>query len=518
MKNSKILILLFVSLMLVTMLFVTSCDKNNNEVSNEEPIMSETQEETTHQHIFGEWTTVKEPSCSEKGSKERNCECGEKETEIIDSKHFYTEIVTAPTKTTDGYTTHTCSVCNDSYTDTVVPAIGSTGLAYEINEASKTCTVTGTGTCTDSEVAIPQIIDGYTVTAIGENAFADGTTITSIKIPESIKSIGLRAFYSCSGITEITIPKSVTDIGTQIFYKCENLNKVYYNSSYSNRNNAFLDLSHINTIVFGGNTVPKEILYKHKFITEIVILDPVKRIASNTFYGCSSLISVTIPDSVTSINFGLFSYCSRLTSVTIPDSVTSIGGNAFYGCSSLTSVYINSIEAWLNCEFANLDSNPCCNGASIYLNNELLTDLVIPDSVTSIGKYMFCGCSSLTSVTIPDSVTSIGGNAFYGCSSLTSVTIPDSVTSIGEWAFCGCSSLTSVTIPDSVTSIGKYAFYGCSSLTSVYYDGTATDWASISIGSYNSALSYATRYYYSETQPTATGNYWHYIDGVPTAW
>ncbi|MBR4013920.1 MAG: leucine-rich repeat domain-containing protein [Clostridia bacterium] len=445
--------------------------------------MSEPQEETTHQHIFGEWTTVKEPSCSEKGSKERSCECGEKETEILDPKHFYTEIVTVPTKTTDGYTTHTCSVCNDSYTDTVVPAIGSTGLAYEINEASRTCTVTGMGTCTDSEVAIPQIIDGYTVTAIGEKAFANCTTITSIKIPESVKSIGYRAFYGCSGITEITIPKSVTDIGTQIFYKCENLNKVYYNSSYSNRDNAFLNLSHINTIVFGGNTVPKEILYEHKFITEIVILDPVKSIENDAFWHCSNLTSVTIlSNSITRI--GGFTGCSSLTSFTIPDSVTTINSMAFCSCSSLTSI-------------------------------------TIPDSVTSIRNYAFKNCSSLTSITIPESVTSISEEMFMQCSSLKSIILHDAVTSIHYRAFWGCSSLTSIIIPNSVTYIGEGAFYETKNLESAYYEGTVSEWKNISFVhglESTTGLSRICRYY-SKTQPAdTTYKYWHYVNGVPTEW
>ena len=96
-----------------------------------------------------------------------------------------------------------------------------------------------------------------------------------------------------------------------------------------------------------------------------------------------------------------------------------------------------------------------------------LTQVVISDGVTSIGKYAFYDCSSLTSITIPYSVTSIGHEAFYGCSSLTSVMLPDSVTSIGNCAFSGCSSLTSITIPDGVTSIGEGAFAYCSSLTSI---------------------------------------------------
>jgi hypothetical protein len=97
--------------------------------------------------------------------------------------------------------------------------------------------------------------------------------------------------------------------------------------------------------------------------------------------------------------------------------------------------------------------------------------------------------------------------------------IPDSVTSIGSSAFRGCSSLTSIVIPNSVKTIDQRAFYDCSNLTIVYYDGTAEDWESVSIKSDNTALTDATRYYYSETQPTTTGNYWHYDEnGVPTKW
>ena len=156
------------------------------------------------------------------------------------------------------------------------------------------------------------------------------------------------------------------------------------------------------------------------------------------------------------------------------------------------------------------------------------TALTLPRSFTAydgtqvdryeIYKYAFYNCSSLTSITIPDGVTSIGEFAFWNCSSLTSITIPDGVTSIGDRAFYHCSSLTSITIPDSVTSIGYYAFDDCDSLSKVYYGGTAEDWADISIGSYNSALTSATRYYYSETPPTDEGNYWHYVDGKIVEW
>ena len=301
----------------------------------------------------------------------------------------------------------------------VVMALGSVVIATESRYGTKISgfneieIVEYRGNATSVE--IPSRIYGMKVIRIGDDAFHNCSSLTSITIPNSVTSIGEYAFLGCSSLTSITIPDSVTSIGDY----------------------AFPD--------------------------------------------CISLTSITIGNGVTNIGDTAFSYCSSLTSITIPDSVTSIGEYAFEGCSSLTSI-------------------------------------TIPDSVTSIGGRAFEGCSSLTSITIPDSVTSIDYAAFLDCSSLTSVTIPNSVTSIGYGAFSGCRSLTSVTIPDSVTIIGHYAFEDCSSLTSVYYTGTSTQWDSITIDSYNSQLTSATRYYYSETQPTTSGNYWRYVDGVPTPW
>ena len=183
-----------------------------------------------------------------------------------------------------------------------------------------------------------------------------------------------------------------------------------------------------------------------------------------------------IPDGVTSIgNYAFYGY-DRLTSVTIPDSVMRIGRDAFGECTSLESVYITDIVKWVAIDFAEYDDNPLYYAGNLYLNGELVTDLVIPDGVMSIGSYAFRGCRSLTSITIPDSVMRIGNYAFAYCTSLSSVTIGSSVTSIGYATFMGCTSLTSVTIPNSVTSIGSSAFWDCYSLEAVRFEGTVEQW------------------------------------------
>ena len=203
-------------------------------------------------------------------------------------------------------------------------------------------------------------------------------------------------------------------------------------------------------------------------LTSVTIPNSVTSISKSAFAGCSGLTSVTIPNSVTSIGSSAFYYCSGLTSVTIGNSVTSIGSGAFCDCSGLKKVIVKDIAAWCGIKFDDSSSNPLLYAQHIYSDEDTeITNLIIPNSVTSIGDGAFHRCSGLTSVTIPNSVTSIGSGAFYYCSGLTSVTIPNSVTSIGESAFWGCSSLTSITIPNSVTSIGDDAFNGCSSLTSV---------------------------------------------------
>ena len=163
------------------------------------------------------------------------------------------------------------------------------------------------------------------VTSIGESAFENCRSLTSVTIPDSVTSIGERAFSYCKSLTSVTIPNSVTSIGKQAFMYCTSLTGV--------------TIPHSVTSISGGAFSYCESL------TSVTIPNSVTSIGEQTFYNCTSLASVTIPDSVTSISGAAFYNCTSLTSVTIPDSVTSIGEWAFYDCTSLTDVYYAGSEA-----------------------------------------------------------------------------------------------------------------------------------------------------------------------------
>ncbi|MBO5904528.1 MAG: leucine-rich repeat protein [Clostridia bacterium] len=442
-------------------------------------------------------------TCTQTGLTEgKHCsDCGMilvKQQVVPMTEHDYEDTVVPPTETEKGYTFHKCKNCGHEMTDSYTGATLAKGLEYTI--ANGACTITGIGTCTETEVHIPERIENCPVTAIADKAFEDQTQITKIGLPSTMKTLGQRAFYGCTGLTEFTVPASVTNVGHQVFYKCDNLATVYYNSSFSpDKDKVFLNIPSIKTVVFGGDSVPYQICYNCANIENVTVKDSVTSIGNHAFYNCSRLTSIDIPNGVLSIGHYAFGDCTGLTGMEIPNSVTSIGHYAFGGCSSLTGIEI-------------------------------------PDSVTRIGSGTFSGCSSLDSITLPfvgesrkntsrtyqypfgyifGTSSYTGGisitQSYYGSSSLwpTSSTfyIPSSLKSVtitgGDipyGAFSNCSTLSSITLGDSVTSIDYEVFHSCSSLTSLYINDLES-WLNVNLSAHDSHPLYS-----------AGGNL--YIDGV----
>ena len=312
----------------------------------------------------------------------------------------------------------------------------------------------------DKSTNIGKLVFSGPVTSIPDGAFSGASTLKSINLPEGIRKIGIKAFAN-TGLTSIKIPGSIESIGSGAFIECSSLTRVLASDIESWCNIKFVD-EDANPLKFAG-----KLYIDDELVTDVVIPSSVSVIKDYTFYGAKFLKNITIPDSV-----------------------VSIGYFAFKGCDDLNVVKIEDLSAWCNINFSASYGNPLYFADELYINNELVTEVVIPssvsvikdrtfygakflknitipDSVVSIGNYAFSECSGLTSITIPDSVDSTGNYAFYKCSGLTSITIPDSVVSIGNSAFYNCTGLTSITIPDSVVSIGDFAFDGCSGLTSI---------------------------------------------------
>ena len=305
---------------------------------------------------------------------------------------------------------------------------------------------------------IKSIVIESGVTGIGNYAFYYCEALTGVTIPNTVTAIGDEAFRNCKALTSVTIPNSVTTIGDGAFSYCEALTGM--------------------TIPGSVKTISGRAFSSCTSLRSVTIPNGVTVIDESLFYGCTSLTSVTIPSSVTSIGWSAFFRCSSLKSVNIPSSVTTIDSNAFSECTSLTGVTIpNSVTAIYGGAFSGCTS---------------LTSVTIPESVTFIDSGAFEGCTSLTSVTIPESVSNIWDAAFKDCSALTEIRLPSALETIRSETFSNCARLTSVTIPKSVTSIEEKAFYYCESLTDVYYDGTAADWAKLTVASGNDDLTNAT--------------------------
>ena len=279
-----------------------------------------------------------------------------------------------------------------------------------------------------------------------QHLYLNGEEVVNLVIPDGVKEIKKGAFWRDSIFTSISIPNSVEVIGKKCFEGC-------------------------------------------KGVVSIYIPEGIKTIGSGTFSGCSSLSSFTIPNSITEIEEYTFGGCSSLKNVLLHNGITKIGGSAFYGCKSLSNIHIpksvkrigsgafegceniekvttDDIDAWCSINFEIPTANPLYYTHHLFINNEEVTEVSLPDNVDTL-YCNFAYCQGIKTIKLNKGLKIISNNSFEGCTGLTNIDIPSSVISIGRQAFNGCTGLESASIPEGVSSIGNYAFYRCTNLTSI---------------------------------------------------
>ena len=361
------------------------------------------------------------------------------------------------------------------------------GFMYEEKESE----ITITGYVGDkTEVVIPGEINGKKVTTIGDRAFNDCTSLTSVTIPEGVTSIGDDAFELCVNLTSISLPKSLTSIGSWGF--------------------SATGLTSI-TIPENVRSIGCDAFFSCSKLKKVVLPEGITRISSRTFAMCSNLTDITIPDSVTSIDEGAFCGCNKLDSIVIPDSVIEIDvrkkgeplnvnrWSAFSRgvtiiCSKNSAAYKYAKENNLPIKLLSGKENPSDDskqnnttpakkGTTLTISSKKIKIKVTSSSkknpTVTITKFTDKKAKKLT---IPATVkvkgvtykvTAISDKAFKGNKKLTTVTIGSNVTKIGKEAFSGCKNLKKITVTaGKLKTISKNAFKGINKKATITVKGT----------------------------------------------
>ena len=390
---------------------------------------------------------------------------------------------------------------------------GSNGSSKGLNTAGEPYTIfeyttddDGNATITKyygnvSALFVPKTIDGYTVTAIGNDAFKGRTELVSVVIPDTVTVIGNCAFENCSSLSSVKLSKNLADIGCMAFGNCASLTYIEIPKSIGTAranswgNGPFSADDNLQSVIFedGITRIPDSILRNCDGFKTIKIPETVTEIGGSAFNNCGKLESIEIPDTVTVIGDSAFENCSSLSSVKLSKRLTKIGNLAFCNCDALTSIEIpKSIQTTRYASggkgsFSGCDSlqNITFEEGATHIQGYILADcsgfttIKIPETVTKICEGAFKNCGKLESIDIPDSVTLIEDSAFENCSSLSSVKLSKRLTKIGNLAFCNCDALTSIEIPKSIqttryASGGKGSFSGCDSLQNITFEEGAT--------------------------------------------
>ncbi len=289
--------------------------------------------------------------------------------------------------------------------------------AIETGSCGPNCTWT-----LDTKDSILRVEGTGMINTVGWDSFK--SYIKFAYFDEGILNIPGFAFKNAQNLVRVNIPSTVTSSGNGAFNNCVKLDSILISDIAAWCNISFSYDKYYEGATSHPLSYGKHLYLNGQKVVDLVIPDGVQSIRQYAFLNCKDLRSVVIPEGDTIINISAFVGCTNLESVSIPSSVKEVGYGAFTKCTSLTGVHITDIAAWTKIYFgfysytADSISNPLYYAKHLYLNGEMVTDLVIPDEVSYISQYAFQGCTDLISVEIPEGISNIGTKAFSKCSNI----------------------------------------------------------------------------------------------------